>query len=277
MQVRTPTWDFTGLKAHWSPNAEFAQAFNASSTIPAYVEPYLLKVMRKAKAQLGPEHAALHERIDWFNRQEMQHFRQHAAFNAAIRADGYEGMAEIEKDYEADYERFLATKSLRFNLAYVEGFEAMSAIGVTNWFEEYDQFIAGADPRPVEVWRWHLAEEYEHREVAHDVFHALYGRNPISFYAWRIYGFFYAVKHIRAHSTRILDYLLETDRKSMTPEDVAASDRRMAEVNAANGKRAREHLLDILSPWYRPSNRRPPRGLLKLLETLSAPAAPVSG
>ena len=44
MQVRFPKWDFSGLRAHWAPHREFAQIHNAASTVPAYVEPFLLKV-----------------------------------------------------------------------------------------------------------------------------------------------------------------------------------------------------------------------------------------
>jgi len=270
MRVRAPNWDFTGLKAHWAPNAEFAQIHNAASTVPAYIEPYLLKVMRRAREKLGPEHAALREKLDVFMRQEMAHFRQHLAFNAAIHADGYESMLEIEKDYEADYERFLKTRSLRWNCAYSEGFEAMSAIAVTNFFEAFDEFFEGADPRAVEMWKWHLAEEYEHREVAHDLFQALFGRNPILGYVWRIYGFIYAVRHIRAHGQRLSRHLIALDRAGMTPEEVEASRRRVAHINAVTGRRAREHLKAILSPWYRPKNRPAPKGVEAFLARIEA-------
>jgi predicted metal-dependent hydrolase len=135
MQVRFPKWNFTGLRAHWAPHSEFAQIYNAASTVPAYIEPYLLKVMRLAKEKIDPANAELHRKLDIFIKQEMQHCKLHLSFNKAIRADGYEGMLEFEKQYEADYDRYLKTKSLRFNMAYSEGFEAMSAIAVTNFFE----------------------------------------------------------------------------------------------------------------------------------------------
>jgi len=34
------------------------------------------------------------------------------------------GLKDIEDEMSADYKRFLATKSLKFNMAYSEGFEA---------------------------------------------------------------------------------------------------------------------------------------------------------
>jgi uncharacterized protein len=272
MQVRFPKWDFSGLRAHWSPHHEFAQIHNSASTVPAYVEPYLLKVMRMAKDKIDPAQTALHEKLDIFIKQEMQHCKLHMAFNKAIRADGYEGMVEFEKQYEAVYERYLKTKSLRFNLAYSEGFEAMSAIAVTNFFEEFDDFMEGADPRAVALWKWHLAEEYEHREVAFDVYHALYG-NGLFAYLYRLYGFYCAITHIRGHGQRVSEYLLTKDREGMNESEVAASRARAQEVNTRTSKRAREHLKAIVSWSYNPAKRPTPRGLQAYLDQLTADLA----
>jgi uncharacterized protein len=269
MQVRFPRWDFSGLRAHWSPHREFAQMYNAASTVPAYIEPYLLKVMRLAKNKIDPANTALHRKLDIFIKQEMQHCKLHLSFNKAIRADGYEGMLALEKQYEADYDRFLKTKSLRFNLAYSEGFEAMSAIAVTNFFEEYDDFLVGADLRAVNIWKWHLAEEYEHREVAHEVYHALYGHNRLSAWVYRLYGFIFAIRHIRTHTARVTDYLLEIDRAKMTDEERAASIARQKAVEAATSKRAKEHLKAIFAFNYDPAKRPAPRGVQELLDDMS--------
>lgn len=268
MQVRFPKWDFTGVRAHWSPNHEFAQIYNAASTVPAYVEPFLLKVMRMAKDKIDSTNTVLHHNLDIFIKQEMQHCKLHLSFNKAIRVEGYEGMLPIEKDYEADYEQFLETKSLRFNLAYSEGFEAMSAIAVTNFFEEFDDYFEGADPRAVAIWKWHLAEEYEHREVAFDVYHALYG-NGLFAYLYRIYGFYCAVTHIRAHTQRVTAYLLAKDREGMSEAELAASKARERDVERRTSKRAKEHIRAILSWNYSPAKRPTPRGLQAYLDQLS--------
>lgn len=276
MQVRFPKWDFSGLRAHWAPHREFAQMYNAASTVPAYIEPYLLKVMRLAKDKIDPAKTDLHARLDVFIKQEMQHCKLHLAFNKAIRADGYEGMLALEKDYEADYDRYLKTKSLRFNLAYSEGFEAMSAIAVTNFFEEFGPFLEGADPRAVAIWKWHLAEEYEHREVAHEVYHELYGRNQLFAWIYRLYGFFCAIKHIRAHTARVAEYLLSVDRAKMSEAERAESLVREQAVKAANSSRAREHLKAILSFNYDPASRPAPRGVQELLDKMTAEMAPAT-
>jgi uncharacterized protein len=272
MQVRFPKWDFSGLRAHWAPNREFAQIYNAASTVPAYIEPYLLKVMRIAKEKIDPANAELHRKLDVFIKQEMQHCKLHLSINKAIRADGYEGMLAIEKEYEADYDRYLKTKSLRFNLAYSEGFEAMSAIAVTNFFEEFDPFLEGADPRAVAIWKWHLAEEFEHREVAFDVYHELYG-NGLFAYLYRLYGFICAIKHIRGHTARVTAYLLGKDREGMSEVELAESIAREKAVARATSKRAKEHLKAIFSWNYDPKNLPAPRGVQALLDQMSVEMA----
>ncbi len=270
MQVRFPKWDFSKVRAHWSPNHEFAQMQNAASTVPAYIEPYLVKVMLQAQKVLDPKYEELHRDLDIFIKQEMQHCRQHLSFNKALRADGYAGMLDIEKEYEADYNRFLKEKSLRFNIAYSEGFEAVSSVAVDNFFGEFDEFLEGADPEAVEMWKWHLAEEFEHREVAHDVYHAIYGHSPYS-YAYRIWAFFYAVKHIRGHVRKVQAYLLAKDREGMNAHELAASKAREERVKQVTTRRAKEHLKRILSPFYKPADRTPPPGLLDVLDRYARP------
>jgi len=96
MKARFPKFDFSQVKAHWAPHLEFSQNFNSASLIPAYVEPFLLKVMKIAQGKIDPGNARLHNELDIFCKQEMQHCKQHLAFNRAIRAQGYEGLKPFE-------------------------------------------------------------------------------------------------------------------------------------------------------------------------------------
>ena len=54
MKARFPTFDFSKVRAHWTRSPEFAQRCNAASLVPAYVEPFLLKVMKTAKDKIDP-------------------------------------------------------------------------------------------------------------------------------------------------------------------------------------------------------------------------------
>ena len=70
MKVRRLKIDYSTIKPHWAPNIEFAQHENASGLTPEHVEPYLIKVMNQAKAQLPPELTRLHQDIAIFIKQE---------------------------------------------------------------------------------------------------------------------------------------------------------------------------------------------------------------
>jgi predicted metal-dependent hydrolase len=249
------------VKPHWTSNLEFAQAANANGIVPAYIEPYLIKVMRRVQLVLDPSEEELHRDIEIFIKQEAQHYRQHAAFNKVIREAGYDEMINYEKAYEAGYERFLATKSLRFNLAYSEGFEALGSSAAKFWIDLADQEAPDADPHPMEMWKWHLAEEFEHRTVCFRAYQRIYGRGPLHGYLYRVYGFLYAVIHINHHTRRLMHYLLEKDRESMIPEEADASRRREAAYNRKNAKGSLGMFRRVLSPFYDPAKMEVPEGL----------------
>ncbi|WP_068070411.1 metal-dependent hydrolase [Novosphingobium lentum] len=270
MKARFPKFDFSNLRAHWAPNWEFAQRANAASLIPAHIEPYLLKVMMQAKQDIDPAKVRLHEDLDIFIKQEMQHCRQHIAFNKRMHALGYELLKPIEQDFAATFARFLATKSLRFNLAYSEGFESLSATACELYFEDYNELLEDADPEPTNMWRWHLAEEFEHRTVCSDVYHELSGLNPVFAYFYRLYGYFYAVLHLGRFQLMVSRKLLEQDRATMSPDELTASLARDKYARKIMGRRFFSNLLKICSPFYDPLKRREPVGYRAYLQEFEA-------
>jgi predicted metal-dependent hydrolase len=76
MKVRKPPLDFSEVPVHWSHNREFAQRWNAGSFVPAYIEPFLVKVLTEAKPLLAGKPALLDE-VGIFIKQEMEHCKQH--------------------------------------------------------------------------------------------------------------------------------------------------------------------------------------------------------
>jgi len=145
-----------------------------SMTMP-YLEPYLIRTMKVALAEVRDPQLA--EDARRFSQQEGHHYRNHARFNEQIRRSFDAGPAEalqgIEADLDADYRRYTREKSLRFNLAYAEGFEAMTCAGALASAED-GALEAGMLPGG-EIWAWHMAEEIEHRTVAFDVYRHLVG------------------------------------------------------------------------------------------------------
>jgi predicted metal-dependent hydrolase len=145
-----------------------------SMTMP-YLEPYLIRTMKVAIKQITDP--VLAEDARRFSQQEGHHFRNHAMLNDQIRGSVDDATAEalrgIEADLESDYQRFSRSKSLRFNVAYAEGFEAMTCAGALA-AAEHGAFDDGSMPGG-EIWAWHMAEEIEHRTVAFGVFEHLVG------------------------------------------------------------------------------------------------------
>jgi predicted metal-dependent hydrolase len=263
MKPRKPGLEFQDAHPHWCQNAEFAQITNAGSFSLPYVETYLNRVMLRAKDQLmGERYAKLRNDIDLFVKQESNHYRQHRLFNQKLEQEGYNGVAPIGAKLGADYDAFLKTKSLLFNTAYCEGFESLGIIQAEFFFEQADDLLAGADPRVVALWKWHLAEEYEHRSVCFDVHRAVHG--GFSYFS-RLGGFFRAFRHLGKFGNDASDALLAFDRAQMTPEQLRSSLRSEKSYRRRFGRFALPRLLKVLSPFYNPVRKREPRGAASFL------------
>lgn len=265
MKVRYPVIDFSNLRAHWTENHEFSQLLNAFSTVPAHVEPFLVKVMRKVQKELDPvKDEKLLRDIDIFNKQEMQHCKHHLALNKKLYSLGYPEMPEEEEPYKNDYHRFYTTKSLRFNVAYCEGFEAMGSASAQIYFEDFQDLFVGADKEAMDLWFWHLAEEFEHRQVCLDVYHRLYGKGLFS-YLYRVGMFLYSSRHIGNHTLKVARYLIAKDRENMTPAELKASKAREKVIMKRFKRASFKRTLGVFSPFYNPSAKIPSPGMEEVL------------
>jgi uncharacterized protein len=279
--VRYPKIDYSKVRAHWAPNIAFAQHQNATSIIPAPVEPWLIKVLQVAMEKLPARHARLRDDMAAFIGQESQHFRQHRMFNKVIAAQGYPKLLEFEKSLTDDLERFYRTRSLKFMLAYADGFESLGAVQGGIWFEEIDELTAGADANAVALWKWHMAEEFEHREVCFNIYHALYSRGLWgkiwNGYFYRIYGCIYAMAHLQGYMARMFRYLIQEDMKTMDDE----AKRRLArDIKALKSFQLRHFFPQLLKnflPWYNPGRKRTPAGLYEYLRGYEKTEAPAAG
>ena len=172
------------------------------SLLLPYLEPYLIRTMKEAKKQIDdPE---LIDDLERFSAQEGQHYRQHMLLNDAIRLQGFPKLAELEKTLDADYRRFSKTRSLRFNLAYAEGFEALTTASARFSFERGPE--PNTHPSVAALFQWHLVEELEHRTVAFDVY-----ENVCGGYAYRLIAGLYAQWHMGSFIYRVMRHMLEAD------------------------------------------------------------------
>jgi len=260
VQVRRPPFDFTGINPLWGGDIAAVHMINALGIVPAFVEPFLIKVMQRAKEKLDPiSDAGLIRDIEVFNKQEAQHFKFHVALNRWIREHGYERMEQYERKYAAEYEQMLSSRSLLWLLSYCEGFESMGLASASAFVDGgIEEMLPDADPRPIALWRWHLAEEYEHRTVAFRTLKAVCGENPWTFYWVRIRGLLYASHHIGSTVRGLHRYLVEVDGSAGPKRPRLRSSARML------GRRS-SGLFGVLSPHYDPALVPPPKRLSEIL------------
>jgi predicted metal-dependent hydrolase len=247
MTVRRPSFDYASTPRNWMPaNPAFGYQLNGGSLTLPYLEPYLIRVMRQAKEVLGDRCPGLHEDIKLFNGQEANHFKIHSQFNALLR-ERYIGIEELEAEIEADFARMLREESLEFNLGYSAGFETTGMVASQLFFHDVAESRVGADAAVEGLWGWHLAEEYEHRCVAFDVFQALSGS-----YRQRLRLFFFQANHLNTFGTKAARLMRLQDEAAghllISPEERASHDK----LERKQMRCARRRIASALLPWHDP-------------------------
>jgi predicted metal-dependent hydrolase len=222
-----------------------------SMTMP-YLEPYLIRTMKVAMRQIRDP--ILAEDAKRFSQQEGHHFRNHANFNNQIRSQFDDATAAAlratEEDLEADYQRFTKGKLLRWNLAYAEGFEAMTCAAALA-MAEHGALDGGMMPGG-EIWAWHMAEEIEHRTVAFGVFDHLVGS-----YFYRIWFGTLAQRHYLSYINRFAKCM------------AAGLGRNPGRPFSPMHRAALRRYLRTLSPWYDPAKIEIPARVGTLLDRYS--------
>lgn len=269
MQVRYPDFDLRDSVPHWGDNVEACTVINAGGIIPPPIERYLIKLMREVKGLLDPvKDAALLHDVDIFCKQEAQHYKLHDAYLDMLERGGYPRIREFEAAFEADLEEFRTTRDLEWNLGYGEGFESSGPAMAEAWLDGHVKALCGDHGSvPMQLWMWHLAEEFEHRTVVHDVLHRLYGPER-SFELRQTVGTF-ARGHYGEHAAKAAAYLYATDRAAMSEPEINASEKREEETWLAYGTLFGDRLNWILEPDYDPANVQVPEGYLPIIEAYS--------
>jgi predicted metal-dependent hydrolase len=268
MLVRRPRLDFENARPVWSKNAEFSMIWNAMSFSAPSSEIYLNRVMSLCARKLGPEHSELQATIETFIKQESTHLSMHARYNDLLYAQGFDAVRPLEEAQHRSLTKLLETKSLAFNAAYCAGFENITLFAAKFIFEEAEDLFEGADAAGADLWRWHMAEEYEHRAVCHDVFAAISGN-----YFLRVYGAIYSILHLTGYVGRVATVMLEKHREHMTPPERKAS---IARQNAYLRRHVLYNLpraLRILVPFYDPARVKRSPMIESALERYAAACA----
>lgn len=265
MKVRYPTFDLLGDVPHWGDNPAACNVVNGGAIIPAPIERYLIKLLRSAKKELDPvDDAALLEDIAIFNKQEGQHYKFHNEYMEMVAAKGYPEIRDYEAAFEAELTGFLADKDLAWNLAYAEGFESSGPALAAGWLDGgVAELCADRNSEIMRLWTWHLAEEFEHRTVVHDVMQRICGAERA--FELRSTVGVWARSHYGGHAGLAASYLFRVDRASMSPAEREESEAAELAAWLGMGELGSANLSWIEQPDYDPATVPAPAGYARVL------------
>ena len=149
---------------------EATAIYNALSTTFPKGEAFFVESVRAFRDGAPPQ---LAEDIKGFTTQEVIHSREHDRFNRRAEEAGYD-LSKLERRIE---ERLAIARRRPpvVNLAATMALEHFTAILAHQLLAD-PRHLEGADEEAAELWRWHAAEEIEHKGVAYDTWlHATYG------------------------------------------------------------------------------------------------------
>lgn len=170
--VRDLTFDLERVPEHWHGSSPSITTFfnNLSIFFPAGERFFIASVRAKAR-HLTDER--LLEDVRRFCAQEGIHCREHLAYNEMLERQGYP-VAALEKsvdDLLAFAKARLPGSSRLAITCALEHFTALMGFALLG----DRRTLEGADPTMANLWRWHAAEENEHKSVAFDVYLASNG------------------------------------------------------------------------------------------------------
>lgn len=179
----------SGFDRHWhGGNAFLSQYYNAlSMSFPVGEQSFIDAVRDCAKLLPDtPEYAQLRATVGQFIGQEATHRRIHNLYNEHLATQGLINRWQHWATKRLEFARSQNINPKHF-LAVTAAFEHCTAVFADGTLR-YDSWFAGADEKMATLWRWHAAEETEHKAVAFDVYQAIGGN-----YAWRIRWYLYVL------------------------------------------------------------------------------------
>jgi uncharacterized protein len=169
------------------------------------------------------------------------------------------------------YAHILKTRSMRYLTGFCEAFEMVGPILARFWLDAFNELLERSQPVVVNMWKWHWAEEYEHRTTCWRA----YGRYSQS-YPHRLYMLAHTQWVLKGFQYELIAHMLEADRASMTP-----AERRASIDNESRWKRVMvgklvPPLLRGALPFHSPVHMAPPRNYAAFLAWFEADMARAS-
>ena len=149
----------------WLNNDPVATAWhNALSATFPRGEAFFIEAVKAYREGASPK---LEAEIRAFVKQEINHTREHIAFNRAAVEAGYD-LDFIDQRVAANLE-LTKDRPVIINLAVTMALEHYTAMMAQEFLANPKHF-AGAEPETAAMWRWHAIEEIEHKGVAYDTY-----------------------------------------------------------------------------------------------------------
>lgn len=187
IEVRRPRFDWEGHPAHWIPEDPMASHVgNALHLLFPTGERFFIQAVRDAKPHVtDPE---LIEAIDEFIKQEAWHAQAHDTVlrhleDLGIDPSGYidrlERFFDVALRDRESWPTWTRRWQLHRRLAITAALEHFTAV-LGHWALTTDGLDrAGADETMLDLFRWHAAEEVEHRALVFDVYEHVGGGYPL--------------------------------------------------------------------------------------------------
>ena len=181
-----------GFARHWHGGDAFlSQYYNALSMSFPVGEQSFIDAVKAGLVLLNDmpgtlENARLQLDAAQFIGQEATHRHIHGLYNAQLEKQGLVNRWQHWATRRIDYGRKHQVHA-RHLLAITAAYEHCTAVFADGTLR-YGSWFDAAEPRMATVWRWHAAEETEHRAVAFDLYQALGGN-----YAWRMRWYLYVL------------------------------------------------------------------------------------
>jgi len=172
IEVRNLRFDVDAAPRRWHPAGRSVTTFfDALSTFFPEGERFFVASVNAHRAHATD--AALREAVRAFCGQEGFHGREHRRYIERLVRLGYP-VDEMERGVVRILRRVRRRAPRRVQLAITCALEHFTALMAQSLLGD-DRMLDGAHPAMAALWRWHAAEENEHKAVAFDLFVAAGG------------------------------------------------------------------------------------------------------
>jgi len=153
--------------------------YNSVSASLPRGEAFFIDTLKTFRGEVPPH---LEDEIKAFVRQEINHTREHVAFNRLTEDHGYD-IASIEKGI-GEMLALAEGRPKEFNLAITLALEHFAAT-ISDQLLRHPDYLAQAEQEPADLWRWHATEEIEHKGLVYEIWlHAT--RDWSKFRRWKV-------------------------------------------------------------------------------------------